>query len=149
MDVEIEGRIVVPRSPEEVAPTLGQIQTLASCVPGMQEIRASDGETFEGEMTLELPFARLPSKVDGRLTEQRPDHMKFEVRGRPLALAGTFRADVELRWDPDEEGTLIRYRLYVSLQGRLASLGEAMVRATSKAKSQEFEQALAALLAAS
>lgn len=144
--MEVEGMVVVARPPAEVAPLLSDVGRLASCVPGLQAVEVRDDQHIRAEMVIELPFARLPSSVDGRLRERRPDGLRFEIQGRPRTLAGAFMADVDIAWGAEGGGTRVGYRLALSLQGRLASLGEAMVRATSTSKGREFERALAALL---
>jgi carbon monoxide dehydrogenase subunit G len=60
-------------------------------------------------------------------------------------MAGAFRARVAIDLEPVNEATSIRYSMDLTLLGRLASLGEAIVRSTSKQLSRQFADNLAEL----
>lgn len=140
--MELEGTLTVQRPVQQARSALMDVRRLAACVPGCTGVSSVDGDRFTAEMLLDLPLVRLPAQVDGRL-ERSVDGLRVHFAGRPGTLAGAFRATVDLSWRPEAAATRIDYRLSLVLKGRLASLGEAMVRATSPAKAREFETRLA------
>ena len=68
-------------------------------------------------------------------------------------MAGAFRARVTLELEPDagavEPGqtTIIHYAMDLTMLGRLASLGEAIVRTTSQKMTREFAENVSRLFA--
>jgi len=56
----------------------------------------------------------------------------------PQAMAGAFRARVTIDLVPVNNGTNVQYIMDITMLGRLASLGEAIVRSTARRISMEF-----------
>lgn len=147
--MRIDGSLEVSRDVDATRELFKDIARLATCVPGCTSVNAVRADRFEAEIVLELSFLHLPTKVEGELVAEAENHLEFSLTGRPRSLAGLFHADVELTWAEGGSGpnsTRLSYSMAVTLQGRLASLGQAMVRATSEAKAREFELNLRTLL---
>jgi carbon monoxide dehydrogenase subunit G len=68
-----------------------------------------------------------------------------ELVGEPVSMAGAFRARVIIDLVPQDNATLVQYAMDLTMLGRLASLGEAMVRSTSQQLSRQFAENIVAL----
>ncbi len=88
----------------------------------------------------------IRSQAKGTLLEaDAPRHLVGELVGEPTSMAGAFRARVTIDLTPVNDATSIRYAMDLTLLGRLASLGEAMVRSTSQQLTRQFAENLAML----
>lgn len=147
--VRLDGEFAVARPALAVGERLRRIERLAACVPGIQTVERTAVDGVVADMLLELAFVRLPTCVEGRLERAGERDLDFALIGTTRTLAGRFQASVHIAWSGTAEAsTRVSYRLDVTLKGRLASLGEAMVRAAAEGKAREFEANLATMLEA-
>jgi carbon monoxide dehydrogenase subunit G len=137
--VKLTGTIVVPASIEEVYHLFQDPLQLAKVVPGCEEAHQVDTTHYEARLAVKLPFMTIHTRARGRLLEaEEPRHLAAEMVGEPIALAGAFRSRLAVDLAPVEGGTSVTYVIDITLLGRLASLGEALVRATSQRLAAQF-----------
>ena len=90
-------------------------------------------------MSVKVQFMTIRSKAKGTLLQaDAPLHMVGELVGEPTSMAGAFRARVTIDLVPKGNATTVQYAMDLTMIGRLASLGEAMVRSTAQQLSREF-----------
>ena len=123
---------------------------LASCVPGVQDIQLVDPTHYDAEMVVKLPFLTLRFTVHGELTESTENsRLVVGLDGEPASFAGAFRATLTISLDDGPGGgSVIAYEIDMHLTGRLASLGEALMRSTASNLGRAFAQNVKARLAA-
>ncbi|MCY0880028.1 MAG: SRPBCC domain-containing protein [Firmicutes bacterium] len=119
---------------------------LTGAIPGLRDL-AIDGTSVTGTMVVPLPFMDLVSRIEGTV-EREDDRLVVRVVGHPERLVGTFTCDIvlELAQNPERTEFGMRYRLTLQTSGRLASLGDAMLRSVSGKQAALFEDRLRALL---
>lgn len=104
-------------------------------------------------LAVKIQFMTIRSKARGSiLTAEEPRLLVGELIGEPLAMAGAFRARVTLELEPlgdTAQATAIHYAMDLTMLGRLASMGEAIVRATSQKLTREFAENVSQLFAGS
>lgn len=107
--------------------------SLAGCIPGVQEVRRIDDRTFEGALTASV------GPVEGRFSfiaviadEFPPERLTVEVRGTDSVTRSRLEADVDIEIAGTASSvTTLTYRATLNVQGRLAILGEMVLRATA------------------
>jgi uncharacterized protein len=144
--MNLNGSVTVNATPEQVWRALIDPQQFCKIVPGCEQVRQIDETHYEALVSVKVQFMTIRSKAKGTLLEAIPPrHMVGELVGEPTSMAGAFRARVTIDLVPQGDGTTVRYAMSLTMLGRLASLGEAMVRSTSQQLSREFAQNIATL----
>lgn len=131
--MKLDGTIEIEAPPAAVWALIVSPLSLSSCMPGVQDIKQVDERTFEGTVSASVgpidgtfAFRSVMTRADF------PDGLVVEVEGTDsvtksrLAMAvKASLADVGLR------ATALTYHADVAVKGRLAILGEMVLRATA------------------
>ena len=148
--MQLDGKIAIAAPPADVWAFLLDPERLAGCVPGVRDVRAVDARTFTGAISAAVG----PLQSDFTFTtvvvrETFPDDLGVEMEGTDAMTKSTLRAAVTIALTEPEPGrTEMRYRATISISGRLAILGEMILRATAGAMIGEVAKRMRAQLEA-
>ena len=131
--MKLDGTIRVAAPAAETWDLIINPLSLARCVPGVQDIRRVDDQTFEGTISASV------GPIDGNfafrsvMTEARfPDRLVVAVEGTDSVTKSRLVMDVTARLvEADASVTDLAYHAEVKVKGRLAILGEMVLRATA------------------
>jgi carbon monoxide dehydrogenase subunit G len=142
--VIFEGKIDLSVPIDEAWDFLIDINKFSTCLPGIEEVRQIDDKTFEG--ALSAAVGPISGKFTFRATilESRPpEQMVVRTEGTDSVTKSTVNADmtVDLR-KVTEARTEMDYRADIKIKGRLAILGDMVLRATATLILQEFARRL-------
>ncbi|MBA2286569.1 MAG: SRPBCC family protein [Ktedonobacteraceae bacterium] len=144
--MKLNGSVIVNAPQEEVWHLFMDPTQLCRVIPGCEEARQQDATHYEAVLSVKVQFMTIRSKAQGTLLEtEEPRHLVAEMVGEPLAMAGAFRARLVIDLVPVAEGTDVQYSMDLTMFGRLASLGEAIVRSTSRRLTAQFAANVAML----
>ena len=131
--MKLDGRIDIAAPPGAVWAVLIDPLSLAGCVPGVEAVRQVDDRTFEGEISAsvgpksaDFAFRSVIGRADF------PTDLEVTATGSDSLTGSTLTADVHAGLEtPDGATTRLVYRADVRISGRLAILGDMVVRATA------------------
>jgi carbon monoxide dehydrogenase subunit G len=130
--MKLTGRIAIQAPPEAVWALIVNPISLAGCMPGVQDIRQVDERTFEGTISAAV------GPIDGNFvfrsvltTAEFPDHLVVAVEGTDSVTKSRLEMDVQASLAAHDGATDLDYRAEVKVKGRLAILGEMVLRATA------------------
>ncbi len=107
--------------------------SLSACMPGVQDIRQIDERTFEG--TISASVGPIDGNFAFRSVMTRavfPDDLAVVVEGTDSVTKSRLAMDVTVALAEDgPTATTLTYLAEVRVKGRLAILGEMMLRATA------------------
>jgi len=142
--MKLQGTVTVNAPQERVWQVLIDPVQLCKVIPGCEQARQLDATHYEAVLSIKVQFMTIRSQAKGTLLEaDAPRHLVGELVGEPTSMAGAFRARVTIDLTPVNDATSILYAMDLTLLGRLASLGEAMVRSTSQQLTRQFAENLA------
>ena len=122
----------------------------ASCVPGVKHVTLVDERTFDG--TIEAQVGPISGTFAFRariVNSDPPRELRAEVEGTDSVTKSTLLMDMAMTLAPlGADTTALAYRAVVDVRGRLAILGDMVLRATAVLILQEFTKRLRAQLAA-
>jgi carbon monoxide dehydrogenase subunit G len=148
--MKLQGTVPVQASQEAVWQLFMDPARLCQVVPGCEEAHQLDATHYEALMAVRVQFMTIRSHAHGTLLEvQKPQHLVAELVGEPMAMAGAFRVRLTLDLSHMEGGTNIQYAMDITLLGRLASLGEAIIRSTSHHLAAQFADNVSKLFSTS
>ena len=139
-----DGKIDLNVPAEKAWDFLIDINKFSTCLPGIEEVKQIDDKTFEG--VLAAAVGPISGKFSFRSTivESRPpDQMVVRTEGTDSVTKSTVNADmtVDLR-EISENKTEMDSRADIKIKGRLAILGDMVMRATATLILQEFARRL-------
>ena len=144
--MKVQGSVTVNAPQEKVWQVLLDPLQLCRVIPGCEQARQLDATHYEAVLSVKVQFMTIRSHAKGTIVEAvSPRHLVGEMVGEPTAMAGAFRARVTIDLAPANGATSIHYHMDLTLLGRLASLGEAIVRSTSQQLSRQFADNLTQL----
>ena len=120
------------------------INKFSTCLPGIEEVKQIDDKTFEGVLAASVgPISGKFTFRSTILESRPPEQMLVRTEGTDSVTKSTVNADmtVDLR-KLSEEKTQMDYKADVKIKGRLAILGDMVLRATATLILQEFARRL-------
>ena len=123
---------------------LTDINKFSACLPGIEEVKQIDDKTFEGVLAASVgPISGKFTFRSTILESRPPEQMLVRTEGTDSVTKSTVNADmtVDLRKLSDEK-TQMDYNADVKIKGRLAILGDMVLRATATLILQEFARRL-------
>ena len=139
-----DGKIDLDVPQQQAWDFLIDINKFSTCLPGIDEVKQIDDKTFDG--VISAAVGPISGKFSFRATivESRPpEQMAVRTEGTDSVTKSTVDADmtVDLR-EISENKTEMDYRADIKIKGRLAILGDMVLRATATLILQEFTRRL-------
>lgn len=140
----LDGKIDLEVAPEKAWDFLIDIDKFSTCLPGIDEVTQIDNKTFDGVISAAVgPISGKFSFRSTILESDPPAQLVVRTEGKDSVTKSTVNADmtVALR-RVSEAKTEMEYRADVKIAGRLAILGDMVLRATATLILQEFTRRL-------
>jgi carbon monoxide dehydrogenase subunit G len=137
----------VDASPPAVWRVLDDPTRLAACVPGCEEVVAEGADRFRVRLRVKVGPISTTQRFQLTVTERRsPVRLAATGQGEDQSLASrvSLRTAIDLREAAGGVATDVSCRVELQLTGRLATLGEAVMRAKSAQMVRAFAERLAA-----
>lgn len=139
--MKLNGTVTVNAPQEEVWHLFMDPTQLCRVIPGCEQARQLDETHYEAILSIKVQFMTIRSNARGTLLETEPPrHLVAEMMGEPMKMAGAFRVRLTVDLIPIDNATNVQYTMDLTMLGRLASLGEAIVRSTAKQLSRQFAE---------
>ncbi len=137
--MKLNGAVIVNAPMEKVWNLFMDPTQLCRVIPGCEQARQLDETHYEAVLSVKVQFMTIRSNPRGTLLKaEPPQHLVVELMGEPVAMAGAFRAQVSIDLSAIADATNVQYAMDLTMLGRLASLGEAIVGSTSRQLTAQF-----------
>ena len=127
----IQQRTTLPVPIEAAWQFFRDIPTMATCVPGVEEVRPSGDDSFQGAMALRVgPLALKMGGTLGVVERDETAHrlvVQVSAEDRRLASAAEARVTVALT-APDTTSTEVAIEADTTVRGKLGQFGQAMIK---------------------
>ncbi len=139
-----EGKIDLDVTAETAWNFLIDINKFSTCLPGIDEIKQIDDKTFDGVISATVGPISGKFSFRSTIVESRaPEQMVVRTEGVDSVTKSTVNADMTMDLHSlADNKTEMNYRADVTIKGRLAILGDMVLRATSTLILQEFTRRL-------
>jgi carbon monoxide dehydrogenase subunit G len=142
--MKLAGQIEIAAPPDRVWPLINDPISLAGCVPGVQAVRQIDPHTFGGSITAAVgpmeghfEFTAVIARSDF------PSDLLVEMTGVDSVTKSTLVAAVSASLEPlAADRTRLVYSATINVKGRLAILGDMILRATASVMIGELVKCL-------
>ena len=145
--MELQGRVTLPVSAQQVWQALNDPEILRQCIPGCEEIQQISPEEMHARVLLRMgPVrARFAGKV--KMTDIRPMQgytLNFEGSG---GSAGFAKGSSVITLSPMGDATQLDYTAQATVAGKLGQIGGRLIDASSKQLADKFFTNLKSVLA--
>ena len=141
--MKFEHRIEVEASPEKVGPFLDDIEKAAGCVPGVEELKPQDDGRYEGRVGIRIGPYGMHFTGKARMEKPEDDLWRMHGEGHDRRVGSGVKAAVDTRINEVKPGTTaILINADVNFSGRLAELGQPLIKRKADSMVQEFARNL-------
>lgn len=139
-----DGKIDLDVPAEKAWDFLIDINKFSTCLPGIDEIKQVDDKTFDGMISATVgPISGKFSFRSTIIESRPPEQMVVRTEGTDSVTQSTVNADMTMDLcRVADDKTQMNYRADVQIKGRLAILGDMVLRATATLILQEFARRL-------
>lgn len=132
--------LVVDAAPGQVWDLLLDVDRFAACIPGVQHVTRVDDRTFDGAILASVGPMSGTFSFRANILEAEPQRaLTARVNGTDSVTRSAIAADLAMALSAvSASQTELSYRATVDVQGRLALLGDMILRATATVMLQEF-----------
>ena len=140
----LDGKIDLDVPVQKAWDFLIDIKKFSTCLPGIDEVKQIDDKTFDG--IISATVGPMSGKFNFRSTiveSKPPEQMVVRTEGTDTVTKSVVNADmiVDLRRVSDTKSQM-DYKADIKIKGRLAILGDMVLRATATLILQEFTRRL-------
>ncbi|MDO8483900.1 MAG: SRPBCC domain-containing protein [Candidatus Limnocylindrales bacterium] len=148
--MKLAGRIEIAAPARDVWDLMIDPVSLAACVPGVQHVARVDDRTFKGTISAAVgPMEGQFEFASTIVSSEYPTDLQVETLGTDSVTRSQLQANVQAWLEPLDPGrTALAYRATVNVNGRLAIVGEMILRATAGVMIGELVKCLRARLEA-
>ena len=143
-----EGKIGVAVPPLRVWDFLMDIEKFASCLPGLEQVARVDERAFDGVLSAAVgPISGQFSFRSTMVESAPPAEMVVQTEGTDSVTKSAVSVTMKVTLvETIASGTELGYHAEVGIKGRLAILGDMVLRATAVLILEEFARRLRARL---
>jgi len=144
--MNLRGNILVRAPQIAVWECLLDVDRFSSCLPGVEQLRKLDDRTFEGVIKASVgPMSGTFSFEAKIASSDPPNELSTRVTGTDSVTKSRMKADLWLNLAAVEPGqTELTYLAEIDIHGRLAILGDMVLRGAATVMLQEFSKRLRA-----
>ena len=138
--MNFEGKVTLHAEQAVVWEFLLDVDQFSACMPGVEKVTKSDEHTFSGSMKAKVGPLSGEFDFRARIVESvPPTQLRALVEGTDTFTKSTVTSEVDILLTAIEpEKTELTYKAIVDIDGRLAIIGEMVLRPTGSQLIQAF-----------
>lgn len=138
--MRIESKFTLDAPIQKLWDMLLEPDTLASCMPGAQNVEKIDDKTYEAVVKQKVGPIKVTLKVRNVLTKlEPPHHLELEGEGQDITKLGHFKQKTVVDLRETETGEVeLAYQADVTIVGKLAMFGDRVMKSKAKDVEKEF-----------
>mgnify|MGYP001469660313 CR=1 FL=1 len=135
-----EGKVIFRVQPTVVWKIILDVEQFSALMPGVETVTRVDDRTFEGAMKARVGPMSGEFAFRAQIVENNPPtHLRVLIEGTDSLTKSTLISNVSMTLAPMDLGrTELAYRADVEIQGRLAIIGDMVLRAAGAEVISEF-----------
>jgi carbon monoxide dehydrogenase subunit G len=142
--MKFEHSVVIGAPKDEVKRFLDDVPAAASCLPGVEDVREVEAGLYEGRIRVRIGPLGLNISGRGRVEQNEgSDKWKIEAEGRDGRAGAGVKASLDGNLKEIEAArTEVSFIADVQFSGRLAELGQPLIRRKASSIVEEFAENL-------
>ncbi|MTI17735.1 carbon monoxide dehydrogenase [Rhodobacteraceae bacterium RKSG542] len=143
--MEMSGEHIIPANREAVWAALNDAGVLQACIPGCEEVVKSSDTELSAKVRLKIGPVKARFSGDVTLSDiVAPETYVISGKGNG-GVAGFAKGGARVHLeDLGDEGTKLTYEVEAAIGGKLAQLGQRLIKSTSEKLAAQFFDSFAA-----
>jgi carbon monoxide dehydrogenase subunit G len=138
--MHFEGKAVVKAPVEKVWNFISTPESIAQCLPGVEEYKVLEGKRTEAKIKMGVGFIKGTFKVNSRVLEEDPVNRRAKLVIDGSGVTSAFKAEIQISCNPHPEGTELGWVAEATVSGPLGSVAKGLVEnASQKVVNQTLE----------
>jgi carbon monoxide dehydrogenase subunit G len=138
--MHFEGKAVVKAPVEKVWNFISTPESMAQCLPGVEEYKVLEGKRTEAKIKIGVGFIKGTFKVNSRVLEEDPVNRRAKLVIDGSGVTSAFKAEIQISCNPHPEGTELGWVAEATVSGPLGSVAKGLVEnASQKVVNQTLE----------
>jgi carbon monoxide dehydrogenase subunit G len=132
MEMHFEGKAVVKAPVDKVWNFISTPESIAQCLPGVEEYRVLEGKRTEAKVKIGLGFIKGTFKVNSRVLEEDPANRRAKLLIDGSGVTSAFKAEIQISCNPHPEGTELGWVAEATVSGPLGSVAKGLIEGASQ-----------------
>lgn len=107
-------------------------ESVAQCLPGVEEYKVLDGKRTEAKVKIGIGFIKGTFKVNSRVAEEDPQAHRARLLVDGSGATGAFKADILITCNTHAEGTELAWIAEATVSGPLGSIAKSLLEGASQ-----------------
>ena len=138
--MHFEGKAVVKAPADKVWNFISTPESIAQCLPGVEEYKVLDGKRTEAKLKIGVGFIKGTFKVNSRVLEEDPVNRRAKLLIDGSGVTSAFKAEIQISCNPNPEGSELAWIAEATVSGPLGSVAKGLVEnASQKVVNQTLE----------
>ena len=138
--MHFEGKAVVKAPVEKVWNFISTPESIAQCLPGVEEYKVLEGKRTEAKIKIGVGFIKGTFKVNSRVLEEDPVNRRAKLVIDGSGVTSAFKAEIQISCNSHPEGTELGWVAEATVSGPLGSVAKGLVEnASQKVVNQTLE----------
>ena len=138
--MHFEGKAVVKAPVDKVWNFISTPESIAQCLPGVEEYKVLDGKRTEAKLKIGVGFIKGTFKVNSRVLEEDPVSHRAKLLIDGSGVTSAFKAEIQISCDPHPEGSELAWIAEATVSGPLGSVAKGLIEnASQKVVNQTLE----------
>jgi carbon monoxide dehydrogenase subunit G len=138
--MHFEGKALVKAPVAKVWNFISTPESIAQCLPGVEEYKVLDGKRTEAKLKIGVGFIKGTFKVNSRVLEEDPVSHRAKLLIDGSGVTSAFKADIQISCNPHPEGSELAWIAEATVSGPLGSVAKGLIEnASQKVVNQTLE----------
>jgi carbon monoxide dehydrogenase subunit G len=138
--MHFEGKAVVRAPVDKVWNFISTPESIAQCLPGMEEYKVLEGKRTQAKVKIGIGFIKGTFKVNSRVLEEDPINRRAKLLIEGSGVTSAFKADIQISCTSHPEGSELAWIAEATVSGPLGSVAKGLIEnASQKVVSQTLE----------
>jgi len=130
--MHFEGKAVVKAPVNKVWTFISTPESIAQCLPGVEEYKILEGKRTEARVKMGVGFIKGTFKVNSRVLEEDFGNRRAKLLVEGSGVSSAFKAEIQINCDPHPEGTELGWIAEATVSGPLGSVAKGLIEGASQ-----------------
>jgi len=130
--MHFEGKAVVKAPVDKVWNFVSTPESIAQCLPGVEEYKVLEGKRTEAKAKIGVGFIKGTFKVKSRVLEEDPQNRRAKLLVDGSGVTSAFKAEIQISCNPHPEGSELSWVAEATVSGPLGSVAKGLIEGASQ-----------------
>mgnify|MGYP006270504371 FL=1 len=130
--MHFEGKAVVNAPPDKLWGFISTPESVAQCLPGVEEYKVLEGKRTEAKVKMGVGFIKGTFKVNSRVVEEDAVNRRAKLLIDGSGAASAFNAEIQISCNPHPEGSELGWVAEATVSGPLGSVAKSLIEGASQ-----------------